>query len=58
MSVEALKEDELINRSKNLSSKDLKDMVLRAFDIQNSRFKISKTKFNAHISEEEMLTVY
>jgi len=54
VSVEALKEHELINRKKEVSSKDLKDMVLRAFDIMTKRFKNSKTKFNSEMTEEEI----
>jgi magnesium chelatase family protein len=54
VSVEALKEHELINRKKEVSSKDLKDMVLRAFDIMTKRFKNSKTKFNSETIEEEI----
>ncbi|MFP3159167.1 MAG: ATP-binding protein, partial [Hydrogenobaculum sp.] len=54
VSVEALKEHKLINRKKEVSSKDLKDIVLRAFDIMTKRFKNSKTKFNSETIEEEI----
>jgi len=54
VSVEALKEDELITRKKEISSKDLKEMVLRAFDIAKERFKNSKTRFNSEMTEEEI----
>ncbi|MGC8587756.1 MAG: YifB family Mg chelatase-like AAA ATPase [Hydrogenobaculum sp.] len=54
VSVEALKEHELINRKKEISSKDLKDMVLRAFDVMERRFKNSRTRFNSEMTEEEI----
>ncbi|MGC8650234.1 MAG: YifB family Mg chelatase-like AAA ATPase [Hydrogenobaculum sp.] len=54
VSVEALKEHELINRKKEISSKDLKDMVLRAFDVMKRRFKNSRTRFNSEMTEEEI----
>lgn len=54
VSVEALDEDELIYRKKDISSKELKDMVLRAYDMMSNRFKNSKTKFNANMTEEEI----
>ena len=54
VSVEALDEDERIYRKKDMSSKELKDMVLRAYDMMSNRFKNSKTKFNANMTEEEI----
>jgi len=54
VSVEALKEHELINRKKEVSSKELKDMVLRAFDMMGRRFRNSRTKFNSEMTEEEI----
>ncbi len=54
VSVEALKEDELITRKKEISSKDLKEMVLRAFNIMKERFKNSKTRFNSEMTEDEI----
>ncbi|MGC8677857.1 MAG: YifB family Mg chelatase-like AAA ATPase [Hydrogenobaculum sp.] len=56
VSVETLKEHELINRKKEISSKDLKDMVLRAFDVNvmERRFKNSRTRFNSEMTEEEI----
>ncbi|MGC9143354.1 YifB family Mg chelatase-like AAA ATPase [Hydrogenobaculum sp.] len=54
VSVEALKDHELINRKKEISSKDLKDMVLRAFDVMERRFKNSRTRFNSEMTEEEI----
>jgi len=54
VSVEALKEDELIERRKEISSKELKDMVFRAFEMMEKRFKHSKTKFNSEMTEDEI----
>ncbi len=54
VNVEALKEEELMLRKKEISSKELKDMVLRAFHIMKERFKNSKTRFNSEMTEEEI----
>ncbi|GAB6078610.1 YifB family Mg chelatase-like AAA ATPase [Hydrogenobaculum acidophilum] len=54
VSVEALKEEELIARKKTISSQELKDMVFNAFNIAKERFKNSKTRFNSEMTEEEI----
>ncbi len=54
VAVEALKDEELINRKKETSSQELKDMVFRAFDMMQKRFKHSKTRFNTHMSDQEI----
>jgi magnesium chelatase family protein len=52
--VEPVEVQELVNPSPGESSKEVRERVMRAYQIQRERFKNSRTKFNGHMTEKEI----
>jgi magnesium chelatase family protein len=52
--VEPVEVQELVNPSPGESSKEVRERVMRAYQIQRERFKNSKTKFNGQMTEKEI----
>jgi len=52
--VEPVEVQDLMGPSSGESSKEVRERVVRAYQIQRERFKNSKTKFNAHMEEKEI----
>jgi magnesium chelatase family protein len=52
--VEPVEVQELVNPSAGESSKEVRERVMRAYQIQRERFKNSKTKFNGQMTEKEV----
>jgi magnesium chelatase family protein len=51
--VEPVEVHELVNPNVGESSKEVRERVIRAYQIQRERFKNSKTKFNGQMTEKE-----
>ncbi len=52
--VEPVEVQELINPRSGESSKEVRERVMKAYQIQRERFKNSKTKFNGQMTEKEV----
>ncbi|WP_333784816.1 YifB family Mg chelatase-like AAA ATPase [Thermocrinis sp.] len=52
--VEPVEVQDLINPKVGESSKEVRERVIKAYQIQKERFKNSKTKFNSHMTEKEI----
>ena len=52
--VEPVEVQDLINPNVGESSKEVRERVIKAYQIQRERFKDSKTKFNAQMTEKEI----
>ncbi|MDT7870921.1 MAG: YifB family Mg chelatase-like AAA ATPase [Thermocrinis sp.] len=52
--VEPVEVQELVNPSPGESSKEVRERVMRAYQIQRERFKNSRTKFNGQMTEKEI----
>ncbi|WP_448588617.1 YifB family Mg chelatase-like AAA ATPase [Thermocrinis sp.] len=52
--VEPVEVQELVNPNTGESSKEVRERVIKAYEIQKERFKNSKTKFNSQMTEKEV----